>query len=213
MAKLFTLVMLAMLLAPSALLAQTQQVKGTVLDENGEPVIGASVIIVGSKGQGTVTDLDGNYTVSVPKGAKVKISYIGYKPQEVEAGQTIKLLPADTSLNEVVVVGYGSQKKAHLTGSIATVPMDEIQDLASGGLASTLSGLVNGVSVSGGESRPGENATIKIRDTNSLGDVGVTSQEPLYVIDGYIYPNDVKTGNTSENLGATAFNNLDPSEV
>ena len=213
MAKLFTLVMLAMLLAPSALLAQTQQVKGTVLDENGEPVIGASVIIVGSKGQGTVTDLDGNYTVSVPKGAKVKITYIGYKPQEVEAGQTIKLLPADTSLNEVVVVGYGSQKKAHLTGSIATVPMDEIQDLASGGLASTLSGLVNGVSVSGGESRPGENATIKIRDTNSLGDVGVTSQEPLYVIDGYIYPNDVKTGNTSENLGATAFNNLDPSEV
>lgn len=213
MAKLFTLVMLAMLLAPSALLAQTQQVKGTVLDENGEPVIGASVIIVGSKGQGTVTDLDGNYTVSVPKGAKVKVSYIGYKPQEVEAGQTIKLLPADTSLNEVVVVGYGSQKKAHLTGSIATVPMDEIQDLSSGGLASTLSGLVNGVSVSGGESRPGENATIKIRDTNSLGDVGVTSQEPLYVIDGYIYPNDVKTGNTSENLGATAFNNLDPSEV
>ena len=183
MAKLFTLVMLAMLLAPSALLAQTQQVKGTVLDENGEPVIGASVIIVGSKGQGTVTDLDGNYTVSVPKGAKVKITYIGYKPQEVEAGQTIKLLPADTSLNEVVVVGYGSQKKAHLTGSIATVPTDEIQDLASGGLASTLSGLVNGVSVSGGESRPGENATIKIRDTNYLGDVGVTSQEPLYVID------------------------------
>ena len=213
MAKLFTLVMLAMLLAPSALLAQTQQVKGTVLDENGEPVIGASVIIVGSKGQGTVTDLDGNYTVSVPKGAKVKISYIGYKPQEVEAGQTIKLLPADTSLNEVVVVGYGSQKKAHLTGSIATVPMDEIQDLASGGLASTLSGLVNGVSVSGGESRPGENATIKIRDTNSLGDIGVTSQAPNSAIDGSPPPNDVKTGNTSENLGATAFNNLDPSEV
>lgn len=194
-------------------LAQNQQVKGTVVDENGEPVIGASVMVVGQKGQGTVTDIDGNYTISLPKGAKVKISYIGYNTEEVAAGGTFKMKPADTSLNEVVVVGYGSQKKAHLTGAIATVPMDEIQDLSSGGLASTLSGLVNGVSVSGGESRPGENATIKIRDTNSLGDVGVTAQEPLYVIDGYIYPNDVKTGNTSENLGATAFNNLDPSEV
>lgn len=201
------------LLMPAIALAQAQQVKGTVVDENNEPVIGASVIIVGSKGQGTVTDLDGNYTIMAEKGQKVKISYIGYNAVEVVPGATVKLKPADTSLNEVVVVGYGSQKKAHLTGAIATVPMDEIQDLSSGGLASTLSGLINGVSVSGGDSRPGENATIKIRDTNSLGDVGVSAQEPLYVIDGYIYPNDVKTGNTSENLGATAFNNLDPSEV
>ena len=193
--------------------AQNQTVKGTVLDENGEPVIGASVMVVGQKGAGTITDIDGNYTVSLPKGAKIKISYIGYNAVETNAGGSIKLEPTDTSLNEVVVVGYGSQKKAHLTGAVASVPMDEIQDLASGGLASTLSGLVNGVSVSGGEGRPGENATIKIRDTNSLGDVGVTAQEPLYVIDGYIYPNDVKVGNTTQNLGSEAFNNLDPAEV
>ena len=185
-------------------MAQNQQVKGTVLDENGEPIIGASVIVVGSKGSGAVTDLDGNYTVTVPKGGKVKISYIGYVTEEVAAGGTLKLKPADTSLNEVVVVGYGSQKKAHLTGSVATVPVEEIQDLSSGGLASTLSGLVNGVSVSGGESRPGENASITIRGNEG---------SPLYVIDGYIYPNEVKVGTTTENLGLTAFNNLDPSVI
>ena len=91
--------------------------------------------------------------------------------------------------------------------------MDEIQDLANGGLAASLSGLVNGLSVSGGDARPGENARIYIRDTNSLGDVGSTVQQPLFVIDGYIYPNDVKVGNSSQNLGAEAFNNLILPEV
>ena len=91
--------------------------------------------------------------------------------------------------------------------------MEEIQDLASGNLASTLSGLVNGLSVSGGEARPGESARLSIRDVNSMGDIGSTAQQPLFVIDNYIYPNDVKVGNTYQNLGAEAFNNLDPSEV
>lgn len=100
-----------------------------------------------------------------------------------------------------------------MTGSVASVPTDEIQDLSSGGLASTLGGLINGMSVSGGEGRPGESATIKIRDVNSLANVGSKVQQPLFVIDGYIYPNDVKVGNTYQNLGAEAFNNLDASEV
>lgn len=195
--------LLAVLFAVPAM-AQNQQHKGQVLDENGEPVIGASVVVVGSKGVGTVTDIDGNYTISAPKSAKVTISYIGYDTQTVPAGGAIKLQPSDVTLNEVVVVGYGSQKKAHLTGSVATVPMEEIQDLSSGNLSSTLSGMVNGMSVSGGESRPGEAASITIRG-NSGG--------PLYVIDGYIYPNEVKVGTTVENLGATAFNNLDPSVI
>lgn len=82
----------------------------------------------------------------------------------------------DTDLGEVVVVGYGTQRKAHLTGSVATVPTEDIQDLSSGGLASTLTGLVNGLSVSGGEARPGENARLYIRDTNSLSDIGSTTQ-------------------------------------
>lgn len=195
--------LLTMVFAVPAL-AQNQQYKGSVLDENGEPIIGASVIVAGSKGTGTITDIEGNYTISAPAGAKVSISYIGYDTQTVSAGGTVKLVPSDVTLNEVVVVGYGSQKKAHLTGSVATVPMEEIQDLSSGNLSSTLSGMVNGMSVSGGESRPGEAATITIRG-NSGG--------PLYVIDGYIYPNEVKVGTTVENLGQTAFNNLDPSTI
>ena len=205
---------LGLMLASSAsVMAQQQTVKGQVVDELGEPVIGATVTVAGTK-TATVTDFDGNYTISVPKDGKVVISYIGYLSQTVKPGGTVKLEEDKQSLEEIVVVGYGSQKKAHLTGSVATVEMDDIQDLANGGLATSLSGLVNGLSVSGGDSRPGERATMMIRDVNSFGEIGSTAQEPLYVIDGYIYPNDVKVGNMpKQNLGAEAFNNLDPSEV
>jgi len=192
--------------------AQNQTVSGQVVDELGEPVIGATVTVAGTK-TATVTDLDGNYKIAVPKGGKVTISYIGYLPQTVKPGGIIKLQEDKQNLEEIVVVGYGAQKKAHLTGSVATVDMDDVKDLSAGGLASTLSGLVNGLSVSGGDGRPGENARLSIRDVNSLGEIGSTSQQPLFVIDGYIYPNDVKVGNSSQNLGAEAFNNLDASEV
>lgn len=192
-------------------LAQNQVVHGTVLDENGEPVVGATVRVPGAK-TGTVTDFDGNYTLSAPSGKQLVVSYVGYKDVNTTGGR-VQLTAANTDLNEVVVVGYGTQKKAHLTGSVTTVPVDDIQDLANGGLASSLSGLVNGLSVSGGDARPGENARMYIRDTNALNDVGSTAQQPLYVIDGYIYPNDVKVGNSTQNLGAEAFNNLDASEV
>ncbi len=204
---------LMMAMTSTTAIAQNQMIKGQVVDENGEPIIGATVSIPGNKSKGTITDLDGNYSISTPRDTKVTISYVGYLPQTVRPGGKIQLKEDSQNLNEVVVVGYGSQKKAHLTGSVATVPVDQIQDLANGGLASTLSGLVNGLSVSGGEARPGVNASIYIRDTNSLSDVGSTAQQPLFVIDGYIYPNDMKVGNTSQNLGAEAFNNLDASEV
>jgi TonB-linked SusC/RagA family outer membrane protein len=201
-----------MLMFSASALAQNQTVTGTVVDELGEPVIGATVTVEGTK-TATVTDLDGNYKISAPTGAKVVISYIGYLPVTVKPGGQVQLQEDKQTLEEVVVVGYGSQKKAHLTGSIATVEMDDVQDLANGNLASSLSGLVNGMSVSGGDARPGENARITIRDVNSLGEVGSTAQEPLFVIDGYIYPNDIKVGNGYQNLGAEAFNNLDASEI
>lgn len=194
--------------------AQNQTVKGTVVDENGEPVIGASVVIAGKQGQGVITDLDGNYTIQAPKGSKVTISYIGYITQTVVPGGKVKLKEDSQNLEEVVVVGYGVQKKAHLTGAISTVPMDEIQDMSSGDVASSLSGLVNGLNVSSPTiDRPGELSRLSIRDASSIGDVGGTAQEPLYVIDGFIYPNYQKSGNDVVNPGAQAFNNLDPSTI
>ncbi|WP_410525560.1 carboxypeptidase-like regulatory domain-containing protein, partial [Phocaeicola sp. RTP21198st1_B8_RTP21198_201120] len=194
-------------------------VKGTVIDATGQPLPGVNITVQGTT-QGATTDLSGSFTLQIKDSKRVLLvaSYIGFSTKKVwVSGEThslkIMLEESSASLNEVVVVGYGTQKKAHLTGAIATVPMDDIQDLASGNLASTLSGMVNGLSVSGGDARPGENARINIRQNDVLSDIGGTASEPLYVIDGYIYPVEVKIGDVTENLGATAFNNLDPSVI
>lgn len=202
-------------IATLTVFAQERVIKGQVVDETGEPVMGATVVVEGSTSNGVITDIDGNYTITISGKKNLVISFIGYTTQVIsDLNQKKIVLKEDAQqLDEVVVVGYGVQKKAHLTGAIATVTMDDIQDLSDSGLASSLSGMVNGMSVSGGQSRPGENAKIYIRDTNSFGEVGSTAQEPLYVIDGYIYPDDIKVGNTRENLGAQAFNNLDPSVI
>ena len=202
---------LALTCAIPAMAQNTTTIKGTVVDENGDPVIGATIHVPGTR-QATVTDLDGNYSISAPKGTTLTVTYVGYKQLSTKGGR-IMLKENDTDLDEVVVVGYGTQKRAHLTGSVESIPVDEIQDISSGNLASTLSGLVTGLSVSGGESQPGEAARITIRTANTLGDIGSTVQQPLFVIDGYIYPNDVKVGNVQQNLGAEAFNNLDPAEI
>lgn len=207
-----TLCLGLMLTFSGSALAQNQTVTGTVIDEMGEPVIGATVRVEGTK-TATVTDFDGNYRIEVPKGGKIMVSYLGYKDASTKGGQ-LKLEPNANELEEVVVVGYGTQKKAHLTGSVGTVDMDDVKDLANGNLASSLSGLVNGLSVEGGDARPGAPATITIRNSDDiLTGTSSSTQQPLFVIDGYIYPNDVKVGNTYQNLGAEAFNNLDPSEV
>ena len=209
----FCLMLAAMFVAFTAS-AQTQY-KGTVVDEAGEPVIGATVIVKDTT-VGTTTGIDGDFTIAVPKDGVVQISFIGYITETItNFAQTQIVLREDKQqIEEVVVIGYGVQKKAHLTGSVGTVPVDDIQDLAAGDLGSTLSGLINGVSVSEGDNtRPGGRVSIKIRDAGSLSQVGVDSQEPLYVIDGYVYPNDVRVGDITKNLGAEAFANLDPSTV
>lgn len=206
-----------LLMCTTAVAAQAQETKtfkGVIEDASGNPVVGATIVVPGTT-TGTMSDVNGNFSLNVPAGSTVEISYVGYISQRISNFATTKVvLEEDTqNIEDVVVVGYGSQKKAHLTGSVATIPTEDIVDLSAGGLASTLGGLVNGLSVSGGDGRPGENATIRIRDTNKLGDIGVTAQSPLYVIDGYIYPNDVRIGDTTRNLGEEAFNNLDPQTV
>ena len=98
------------------------KVTGTVVDETGEPIIGATVKVAGAS-SGVITDLNGNYSINVPKDAKLTISYIGYETMTVKAGGKVQMKVTSNDLNELVVVGYGVQKKAHLTGSVATVSM------------------------------------------------------------------------------------------
>ena len=112
---------LVMAFVSTTAIAQNQTVTGQVVDENGEAVIGASVTLASDKSKGTVTDFDGNYSLSVPKGEKITITSIGYMPQTVKPGGKIQLQVDSQSLEEVVVVGYGTQKKAHLTGSVAAL--------------------------------------------------------------------------------------------
>ena len=189
--------------------AQNQTVKGKVLDETGEPVIGATVAIAGQKTGGTITDIDGNYTLSVPQGTKVTITYIGYLPQTVKAGATVKLVEDRQSLDEVVVVGYGTQKMKNVTGAVETISPKDIEDLSVGSLGDALVGMFNGVSVTrgAGQNRPGQSPSLTIRQSDIATSVtpnstrgGEPDPSPLYVIDGFI---------STENQ----FNNLDISEV
>ena len=189
---------LAALCMSLSVMAQTA-VQGTVVDESGQPVIGATVMVKGST-TGTTTGVDGSFSIPVPKGGALEISYIGYITETIDnMAQTKNIVMKEDKQNieEVVVVGYGTQKKAHLTGSVAAVPMEDIQDISTGNLSNALSGMMPGVSVSGGETRPGSSATIYIRNNNESISA---SQPPLYVIDGFI-------------LDAAAFNNLDMASV
>ena len=187
--------------------AQNKVVTGTVYDETGEPVIGATVQVKGTN-IGTITDFDGNYKLEVPEKAKVTISYIGYVTVETTGGR-VKLQEDRTSLEEVVVVGYGTQKMKNVTGAVEAISADELKDLSVGSLGDALAGQFNGVSVSRGAGayRPGQSPSLQIRNAgaNTQNTPGATNggdpnASPLYVIDDFI--------STEE-----AFNNLDISEV
>ena len=199
---------IAMALAPTAAIAQGQTVKGTVLDENGEPVIGATIQIEGQKTGGTVTDLDGNYEITAPANSKIIVTYIGYLTQTAKPGGVIRLVEDNQSLDEVVVVGYGTQKMKNVTGAVETISPKDIQDLSVGSLGDALVGMFNGVSVNSGGTRPGQTPSLTIRQSDVMAttnDPGATrggepDPTPLYVIDGFI---------STQN----AFNNLDISEV
>ena len=182
---------------------QTRVLQGNVVDENNDPVIGASVAIAGST-IGTMTNMDGDFRLeNVTTAHKtLRVSYLGYATQNLEiAGRTtfnVKLALDETTLDEVVVVGYGVQKKAHLTGAIATVAPADVTDLASTSLAASLEGLMAGVSVNQSSQRPGETARINIRNSNT------TNAGVLYVIDDFVCPPED---------GEQMFNNLDPTMV
>ena len=169
--------------APNPIVAQQQQVQGTVVDKTGEPLIGVTVQVVGQQG-GAVTDLDGHYSIKAEKGAQLKFSYIGFTEQIIKVTGSlldVTMIEDSQALQEVVVVGYGTQKKESLTGAVTVIDSKAFE--GKGGLASplqALQGQVPGVMISRSSSAPGDESWgLNLRGSSSM-----NSTEPLVVIDG-----------------------------
>lgn len=179
--------------ATAGLPSATQQKKtitGVVTDMNGETIIGANVIEKGSKSVGTVTDIDGRFTLTLDNAsATLIVSYIGYLTKEVPVGNqsAIKIaLAEDTqNLDEVVVIGYGSVKKSDLTGSVGSIQVDKIQGISVKSVDQMLQGRTSGLYMVQNSGMPGASSTVRIRGGNSISG----GNEPLYIIDGMpVYP-------------------------
>lgn len=175
----FLLSLLALLMTVSAM-AQKQIFKGVVKDANGEPIIGASVVQKGTS-NGSITDFDGNFSVSVEPGTTLVISYIGYNSQEVKAkaDMVISLTVDNKALDEVVVIGYGVQKKSVVTASIAKVGDDVLAQTSPVRMDNALKGLAAGVQVSTQNGQPGSAAKIRVRGIGTI-----NNSDPLYIVDG-----------------------------
>ncbi len=189
--------------------AQTTRVSGTVLDDTGETVIGASVVAKGST-VGTVTDIDGKFSLNIPSDKKtLVISLIGYKTKEVAAGTDIKVtLDPDAKLiDEVVVVAYGVQKKSSLTGATTSISADQISNSNKESVDKALVGKIAGVRVSSNTGDPGSAGEITIRGFSSING----STRPLYVIDGI--PIDVSTESSSGLMSSTSLSSFNPDEI
>lgn len=155
---------------------------GTITDENGEPVIGASVVIKGTS-TGVVTDLDGHFSLNAPDNAVLRVSYIGFATQEVKIDDKnnldIILIEESTALDEVVVVGYGKQKRSDLTGSVGIVDGEKLSTIQATTISQALQGTIPGLQVTRSGSMPGASATIRVRGITSIGD-----SDPSVIIDG-----------------------------
>ena len=198
--KLLTAVLaVACLLAPPALAnAQTAVGKGQVVDANGIPVIGATVLEVGSTTNGVITDIDGNFEITVPASAQIEISCIGYISQTVAPAENllIVLQEDNTLLEETVVIGYGSVKKSDLTSAVASMDDSAISDRSMARAEQALQGQLAGVTVNITNAEPGANPQIRVRGAASIN----AGADPLYVIDGVpadnmqgINPNDIES--------------------
>ena len=190
---------------------QTGKIKGTIVDsKTGEPVIGASVKVKGTK-LAAVTDLNGEFELNTHANATLEISYVGFKETEVKASNGMKIsLEEDTeSLEEVVVVGYGTQKKESLTGAMANIKGEKLKDITSATVENMLNGKVSGVYVAPGSGRPGSTGAIIIRGQTSIN--GATA--PLWVVDGVIVgnsagdlnPDDIETMTVLKDAASTAI--------
>ena len=197
---------------------KTQQVgdgriiKGTILDATGMPVIGANVMVKGTT-NGTITDMDGKFSLEVDKNAILVVSYIGYANQEIKVGNqntlSITMKEDAEALDELVVVGYGTVKKSDLTGSVGSVSMEDVNKVGITSADRALQGQVAGVQVNARSGQPGESMMIRVRGGNSLSG----GNEPLYVIDGMpvegmssdINPEDILSMEVLKDASSTAI--------
>lgn len=185
------------------------RVKGHVADANGEPIVGATVTQRGTK-NATVTDIDGNFTIEVPAQSELTVSYIGFADQTVKAAQdvTIVLKANEESLDEVVVVGYGVQKKVNLTGAVSAVKGDELQMRPITDASQGLQGMVPGLLVTNNKAgRPGATGTLSLRGQGNLSGTG----HPYVLVDGIemslsdVNPNDIESISVLKDAAACAI--------
>ena len=195
-----------------AVLAQAQTVKGVVKDQNGDAVIGATVKVLGSRG-GTVTDSKGQYSIEAPSGSILSVSYIGYLTKQIrlrgENTVDIVLMEDNTTLKDIVVIGYGTQRKESVTGSVANVSAEKLMENPSSNITQALQNRIAGVDMQQTNSQPGAEMRIRIRGQRSL----TASNDPLIVLDGIpflgqlsdINPSDIKSLDILKDASATAI--------
>ena len=193
-----TLLLAILLFSPLGLFAQTMVVNGVVVDEMGEPVIGANAYVKGTT-IGAITDIDGNFSLTgVPVGATIGFSFVGYIPQELPARMKMNVVLVEDKklLEDVVVVGYGVQKKSVVTAAIAKVSSEDLEGKAPVRIDNALKGLAAGVNVTANSGQPGESSRVRVRGTGSY-----NASDPLYIVDGIpleggldiVNPNDIES--------------------
>ena len=209
---LMTFAVFAMSLVSIAAMAEPIAIVGKVIDANGEPLVGASVAEAGTS-NGTITDLDGAFVLTVEKNVTLLVSYVGYKDQEVRAHKDmVVMLREDTQvLDEVVAIGYGTQKKANLTGAVTTVDVSKtLESKTESDVAKALQGAVPGLTITNATGDLDADPTVVIRGIGTLSNNGTSS--PLYVVDGvpvenlsYLNPNDIESISVLKDASSTAI--------
>ena len=205
------ILLVIMLLLPLGVIAQVITVKGTVIDSQGETVIGASVVEKGNVKNATVTDFNGNFTLKVAKGKTLVISFIGMETQEVKAAPTLNITMRDDTkaIEEVVVIGYGGSKaRKDLTGSVGSVSGKRLESVPVTSAAVALQGKISGVQVTTVDGQPGADVHIRVRGGTSV----TQSNEPLYIVDGFqtdnindIPPSDIASIDVLKDASLTAI--------
>lgn len=200
------LLLIVMALLPVSVLAQNMiSASGTVLDQNGDPLIGCTVQLKGST-VGTVTDLDGRFQIKVPDGKMLVFSFIGYKVKELKAAKTMNVKMEEDShmLNEVVAIGYGTMKRSDITGSVVSVRAEDMEMASAATMDQMLQGRATGLQMTSNSGAAGSGTSIQIRGVNSLS----SSNDPVYVIDGSIV-----TGEAGRDSYSNPLDGLNPNDI